>query len=162
MKHSGAAGAAWGGEMGMMNGLFEMRTPEDLLGKLEADFQRLTAAEPLSKEAQYAAFDFFLTANHLPDWLVAAKGGSKTAWRNYADEPLVGAIANGGKHFTVNDPRYQTASDGAIHEGAFDSNVFDRSAFDVDGLEIENIDGSIVDVIDLAERVLEHWRRELR
>jgi len=43
----------------------ELRSPVDLLGKLQHDLNRLLAA-PTST---YAAFDFFVTANCMVDWV---------------------------------------------------------------------------------------------
>jgi hypothetical protein len=53
------------------HGVFELRTPEDLLGKLRVDLKRLEA-DPLD---QYAAFDFFVSASHMPDWLSPGQFG---------------------------------------------------------------------------------------
>jgi len=89
--------------MSELNGFFSLRTPQDLRQKLEVDFNRLCAADQSSIEAQYAAFDFFVCAEHLPDWLSVAVGGSKTQHRSYPNGALVSHIANGAKHFKVRD-----------------------------------------------------------
>jgi hypothetical protein len=49
--------------MAKERGVFELPTPHDLLRKLRFDFGRFEAY-PLE---QYAAFDFFVSASHLPD-----------------------------------------------------------------------------------------------
>ena len=87
--------------MSQLDGFFSLRTPRDLLSKLEADFTRLRAADPASIDAQYAAFDFFVTAKHLPDWLSRSIGGSLTQHRAYAEGALISHVANGAKHFRV-------------------------------------------------------------
>jgi hypothetical protein len=46
-------------------GFFELQSPLDLLNKMEADYARLSR-NPLDT---YAAFDFFVAAAHLPEWL---------------------------------------------------------------------------------------------
>ncbi len=51
--------------MGDQKAWFELRTPADLLAKLKADGERLRA-EPADS---HAAFDFFVTAWHLADWV---------------------------------------------------------------------------------------------
>jgi hypothetical protein len=60
--------------MSTLNGIFSLRTPRDLREKLEADYLRLTTAAPTSREAQYAAFDFFVCTEHLADWASHATG----------------------------------------------------------------------------------------
>lgn len=51
--------------MSTFQGLAELRTPADLFQKLRHDLERL-----ISRSGdQYAAFDFFVTAEHIVDWL---------------------------------------------------------------------------------------------
>jgi hypothetical protein len=47
-----------------VKGVFDLRSPEQLREKLEADFKRVLG-DPLDS---YAAFDFFVTAWHLVEW----------------------------------------------------------------------------------------------
>lgn len=42
-----------------------LRSPQDLMEKLEYDFRYLKD----SPDNQYLAFNFFVTAEHLPDWV---------------------------------------------------------------------------------------------
>jgi hypothetical protein len=144
-----------------LNGFFSLRTPKDLLRKLESDFARLQAADPTSAEAQYAAFDFFITAEHLPDWLLHSTGGSKTQYRAYPEGALISHIANGAKHFRVDVKRHNTVRDTDARAGAFDPRVFDRSVFDVPRLVIELENGAAVDVLDVASRVVAHWQSHI-
>lgn len=46
-------------------GLFNLQTPRDLLKKAEHDLGRLQ----LNPHDVYAAWDFFVTIRHLPEWL---------------------------------------------------------------------------------------------
>lgn len=142
--------------MSTLDGIFTLRTPIDLLGKLEADFQRIESSNPDIPSAHYAAFDFFVTAEHLPDWVMHTYGGSLTSYRGYPDGALVSHIANGAKHFHVRDVRHKEAKGTAI-TGCFDPSVFD-SSFDVRRLIILLESGESVDVLDVAERVIDHWR----
>ena len=150
---------ATGGAMSERNGLFSLRTPEDLLAKLEADLRRLQEAEPTSVEAQYAAFDFFVTAEHLADWLSASTGASKSSLRAYPDGALVSHVANGAKHFRVD--RHDAVS-GTRSAGIFDPAMFDPAIFDVGRLVIDREDGSQIDVTEVARRVVDHWRAKIR
>ena len=148
--------------MTTLDGIFSLRTPLDLLGKLEADFRRIQASDPNSLAAQYAAFDFFVTAEHLPDWVKHASGGSLTSHRQYQDGAVVSHIASGAKHFHVEDERHKKASDtaiaGSFHSGSFSASSFDASSFDLSRLVIHLENGESVEVLKVAEQVLLHWR----
>jgi len=147
--------------MSQLDGFFSLRTPADLLRKLEADFNRLRAAHPTSVDAQYAAFDFFVTAEHLPDWLSRTIGGSLTQHRAYLDGALISHVANGAKHFRVDATRHTTVRDTRSQAGAFQANAFQGSAFDVPRLVLDLENGMSIMVLEVAERVIEHWRRHI-
>lgn len=149
----------WHAAMSELKGLFSLRTPKDLLRKLEVDFNRLRAADPASVEAQYAAFDFFVTAEHLPDWLSRSTGGSLTSHRAYPQGALVSHVANGGKHFRVDTSRHTTAKDTRSTPGAYQANAFQPSAFQTSRLVVDLEDGTTLDVLDVATNTLGHWQR---
>ena len=144
-----------------LKGLFSLRTPKDLLLKLGADFERLRAAVPGSVEAQYAAFDFFVTAEHLPDWLARSTGGTLSSHRAYPQGALVSHIANGGKHFRVDTTRHTTAKDTRSTPGAFQANAFQPTAFQTSRLVIDLEDGTTVGILDLATDTLAHWKKAI-
>ena len=148
--------------MSQLNGFFSLRTPEDLLGKLEADFERLCGANPTSVDAQYAAFDFFVTAEHLPEWVFHTSGDSLKQHRTYPDSALVAHVANGAKHFRVDPKRHTTVRETRPQQGSFDPKVFDPSAFDVPRLVLDLENGTSIAVIEVAKRVVGHWRSVLR
>ena len=52
-----------------MKGIFELRTPQDLLQKLRFDREQLKK-DPTNT---YLAFNFFVTAEHIKDWLHPGK-----------------------------------------------------------------------------------------
>jgi len=147
--------------MSQLNGVFSLRTARDLREKLEVDFSRLSHSDPSSIEAQYAAFDFFVCAEHIPDWLAKTAGGSKSCHRSYRDGALVSHIANGAKHFQVKDTRHITVKDTTAIAGAFDAGAFDRSVFQIAKLVIELESGASEDVLEVAARVIAHWRNVL-
>lgn len=146
--------------MSELNGFFSLRTPRDLLAKLESDHDRLRAAASTSVDAQYAAYDFFVTAQHLSDWQSHAVGGSLSSHRAYADGALVDDVASGAKHFRVDPKRHGTVSD-TRSAGAFQADAFQSDAFDVARLVVDLEDGDTVEVTDVASRVLAHWRTVL-
>lgn len=144
--------------MTQLHGLFSLRTSKDLLTKLESDFNRFKNAEATSIEAQYAAFDFFVTAEHLADWMSNCTGDSLSSYRAYPDGSLVSHVANGAKHFRVTHMNHKTVSD-THSAGAFQANAFQENAFDVARLVIDLEDGSTENALDVALRVVNHWRK---
>jgi hypothetical protein len=82
------------------NGFLELRTPRDLLRKLERDYERLLNS-PTDADA---AFDFIVTANHIPDWLHPNDGKAQNAIRqSRAELQVCRELANGAKHFVLRD-----------------------------------------------------------
>jgi hypothetical protein len=143
--------------MAQLDGILALRGPRDLFRKLEADLDRFRSAPTVSCEAQYAAYDFFVTAEHIPDWVSALTGQSKASLRNYPDGALVSHIANGAKHFHVDPSRHTTVKDTKVHHGAFQEGAFDHGGFDVSELLIMLEDGSYERVLSVAMRVRDHW-----
>jgi len=82
------------------SGFFKLYDPYDLLRKLEHDLDRLKA-DPTDS---YAAFDFFVTATHMPDWIRVIRwpfSAPTTGSRTAAIFELCGKLGNGGKHFVL-------------------------------------------------------------
>ncbi len=82
----------------MNQSLFQIQGPRDLLFKLQHDYSRLqqTPNDP------YVAFDFFVTAEHLLDWIYPGSSG-KPGRAAERDANLilqvVSHLATGAKHF---------------------------------------------------------------
>ena len=147
--------------MTQLNGLFSLRKPVDLVAKLDHDLRRwLTAVDPISKEAQYAAFDFFVTAEHLPDWGCHAGDGSRMSLREYRYGAVVSHVATGAKHFRADDPKHKTVKDTLSVLGAFQSNAFQNDAFQTSRLLVDLEEGSAVAALDVAREVLAHWQNK--
>lgn len=86
----------------------ELRSPADLIRKLNHDLQRMAAAG----SDQYAAFDFFVTADSIVDWLHPEVIGDESATKEQKIKKsdlrknndllrITSHIANGAKHFVV-------------------------------------------------------------
>jgi hypothetical protein len=150
-------------------GLFDLQQPKDLLRKLGHDFDRLKAS-PLDP---YPAFDFFVTARHIPDWLYP-DSQDKNNWKKRSNlmktNPLLricAHIADGSKHFQSS--RHKSVQATVVQEGAFDRNAFDPNAFQVDALmirlerqEAEAFGAEWIECVELARRVLDYWREYFR
>lgn len=146
--------------MSKVHGFFELRAPRDLLDKLEADFDRFQSCPAISREAQYAAFDFFVTAEHLPEWLAVATNGDKAKLSGYPEGAVVSHVANGAKHFRVDPNRHNVVRQTEVHSGAFQGDTFQNDTFDVPRPVIEREDGHEA-VVDVATRVLQYWKKQV-
>src|SRR5215210_3209748 len=102
----GSAGCMKGEVMTGFKGLFELQTPQDLLQKLQHDYQRLKD-DPLNP---YPAFDFFVTAEHMLEWVhpgYANKQPRTNLRKSNVLLQVCSHIANGSKHFEVEAPHHK-------------------------------------------------------
>lgn len=148
-----------------MKGLFHLRTARDLLAKLRHDFERLQQDHVNA----YAAFDFFVTARHLPEWLYPGDSPEQKHKRRalFDDSVLMRLcrhIADGSKHFTVTAPQHDSVRDTSLQGSGFQPGPFQSDAFQVGQLIVE-LDGDAavqfgrsIEVTDLAERILGSWK----
>jgi len=166
------------------SGVFgDLLNTTNLLAKVEHDLERLRR----NPTDAYAAFDFFVTAEHLPDW-----AGSPTGFRS--SNPLlrvVSHVANGAKHFAVDPKRHHSVESSAAVHGAFQADAFQADAFDIGGLVLRltgeeadearswlaataggwgdssaldrlwGVDGCEVNVLPFAELVVAFWKAEI-
>lgn len=146
-------------------GFATLQTAGDLLRKVRHDHDRLRSAP----DDVYAAFDFFVSAYHMLDWLhpndVAARKAEKEG--NLLLQ-VCSHIANGAKHFQATAKHHTSVADLYSEEGAFQRDCFQADAFQVGGLFVD-LDGQAamtfgtrLEVIDLAGRVLAHWAADPR
>jgi hypothetical protein len=147
------------------NGFFDVRDPQSLFQKMQYDYGRMIA-EPLNV---YPAWDFFVTANHLIDWIWPSAGTAQ-----HREERTVEAIpricehlANGAKHFILNR-EHSAVSQLEKVDGAFDSGAFDTSGFETDALmitldakEAAELGVQRLAAQALARRVLIYWGRRM-
>lgn len=145
-----------------MKGLFQLRGSRDLLAKLRHDFERLSKAPADA----YIAFDFFVTAEHMLDWIYpgAAGRGCRTNERN-AEVVLqvVSHLANGAKHMILEDTRHTSVQHTDVAGAAYGEGVYGADSYGGCSLVIR-LDGVAADVLgtavtplDLARRVVEYW-----
>ena len=132
---------------------FELKTPADLFRKLEGDL----AAMESSQDAKIA-FNFFVTAEHLPDWL-----GQRCLVRKHAILRIVSHIANGMKHFTLDDHRHASVTGTEkfryVEEGYVEPGYFDEPLLiELSPREARDIGLLAIDAAALGRKVLEFWR----
>ncbi len=80
----------------------KLQCPGDLLEKLKWDLRRLEE----SSSDVYAAFDFFVTAEHIPDWI-----NDKSIKKGNDLLMVVSHVANGAKHFEVSKKRHKSVTE---------------------------------------------------
>lgn len=151
-----------------MKGIFSLTTPVDLFRKLERDFE-LMQRDPTNQDA---AFNFFVTAEHMVDWLYPGyeKKKQREEFRN--NEVLLQVtshIANGAKHFQVQAKHHKSVAKtgqtgyfaGYFPKGYFSKGYFPEWLFvELTGEAAAKM-GKSIRVNDLAKAVLEFWRDHL-
>jgi hypothetical protein len=147
-----------------------LRSPNDLLRKLKHDFDRLSR----NRVDQYAAFDFFVTAWHIVDWLFP--GDSKKA-KEARDQlrnqhcllQIADHIASGAKHFAELRSRHVsvagtthkiisaapgTFAPGTVAPGGVREELYVKLKEDA-----TREFGDSIEVYDLAKKMLDFWEQ---
>ena len=159
--------------MADFKGFASMTRAADLLEKMQHDLTRMEQAPA----HPYPAFDFFVTAEHVLDWIWPDASGSanrKKRTDKRESSPLLritGHLANGAKHFKVT--RMPRPSVNALGERGpvFDSNMADSQVFDTESyllIELQQDEATAlglehqhISTIDFARRVLTYWQQQL-
>jgi hypothetical protein len=149
-----------GATVATFTGFGEIQTARDLVRKLEHDLDRLKNAP----QDQYAAFDFFVTAEHIVDWTHPKDKDARSALRS--SSPLLritSHIANGAKHFQATYKHLRSVEDveksryveaGYVEDGYVEEPLIVHLTPE----EETSMGQSTIDVPVLAQRVLEYWR----
>ena len=144
-----------------MRGFAVLRSLADLLDKLRHDFTRVED-DPADS---FAAFDFFVTAEHMLDW--AHPGYSNRRVReslrhSHALLQVVSHIASGSKHFVAEARQHQSVQHADTVGGRYDPEVRPPGVsvgslyVTLDG-PVANSLGVHVGVFELASQVLRFW-----
>lgn len=152
-----------------MAGIFELSKPSDLLAKLQRELGRLQA-EPDNVDH---AFNFFVTAEHILDWLHPGLDSAARSARDAlrSSDPLLelaAHLANGSKHFDRLSPRHQSVKSTGRRGGWFSpnwvaQNWFGRGYFSQPTLTVElqgraeRTYGSSATAVFLAEELVKFW-----
>jgi hypothetical protein len=116
--------------------------------------------DPLSEDA---AFDFFVTARHVPDWLeVQGLGSAAALFAQFIELRICRHLADGAKHFIATHSMHKQVQGVTRRPGAFQANAF-SDAFQTGGLEIalDSTDqatlsvGPRISATHMADRVLD-------
>jgi len=88
--------------MATSGGVFQLYTAADLFKKLQWEFSSLKQ-DPANA---FVAFNFFVTAEHLVDWVNEEAGKKHVVRHGDALLEAISHIANAGKHFRLQDARH--------------------------------------------------------
>ena len=146
--------------MSSFKGFAELRVPRDLVRKLEYDLERVLK----SPQEQYAAFDFFVTAEHIVDWLHPDDKEARKSLRSSSSLlRFTSHLANTVKHFDAKAKHHQSVADvekprfvaaGYVKDGFFEDPVTVHLTAD----ERQWFGQSSIDVTVLAQQVYEYWK----
>jgi hypothetical protein len=140
----------------------------DLLCKLRHDRTRMNS----NIMDTYAAFDFFVTAEHMVDWLLPdvlgqSRREERKGFRNSNRLlQITSDIASGAKHFQALAQHHDSVDGLANVFGGFDPQSFSADSFcpgsfKLAGLNINLNDGSNIHALTLADDIIEFWSHKL-
>src|SRR3954467_352291 len=99
-------------------GIFQLKTAVDLAAKMQHDLGRMRS----SSTDAYSAFDFFVAARHLPEWLFPSDRSAQEAFFvQHADFRVCRHLADGGKRFEATHPQHQQVAETHKSAGAWGS-----------------------------------------
>jgi hypothetical protein len=97
-------------------GIFQLKSAQDLVSKARHDFERLQS----DPSDAYAAFDFFVTIRHIPEWLYPGDPGKVSAlFLQNVELRICRHLAEGAKHFEATDPRHKQVTNSSMSLGAW-------------------------------------------
>ncbi|MFA5080814.1 MAG: hypothetical protein WC472_04320 [Candidatus Paceibacterota bacterium] len=139
----------------------------DRVKRLMEDIKRFSVATDDNFESAVDAFtSFFIQCYHLRDWLIDSRYGRADIDIFIAKSPILSLcrdIANTQKHKRID--KYEPQNHFAIHKVSGISTPITRyydpfRGEDRFGIDVQEF-GTLVDIIDLAEKCVEEWERFL-
>jgi hypothetical protein len=153
-----------GGGQQPMTGIFDFSTASDLRDKLRRDLERLTS-EPLNSDA---AFNFFVTAEHMLDWSYPGQKNRQDKLKKCSVYLLICShLANGAKHFEASrhNSVSSTGTTGGYLAASYFSPRYSSNAYFGAGRRLvvrlggqaSSQLGQAIGVVELAKKVMEYW-----
>lgn len=152
-----------------MAAVFKLQSPQDLFQKLKHERAALNS----DPDDSYAAYNFFVTAWHLLDWLYPGDANKPARSKLRKSEPLLQVLdhlASGAKHFEIDPKRHtsvrKTGGPPSWAEIPFGQSPGKRPVnanvlyVFLDGPATTRY-GSYVSVTDLASKVVDFWQQQL-
>ena len=155
-----------------MAGIFHLATAADLREKLRRDLAKFKR-EPLNPDA---AFNFFVTAEHMLDWVHPKKINKHKRTDERKASILLQVcshLANGAKHFEVDGLHHDSVSSRGTAGGYFNASYFAPSYFSnayfgagrtlivrLKSTAAAHL-GQTVKAVQLAEMVMDYWDKHI-
>ena len=149
--------------MATFSGFGELQTPKDLLRKLEHDFARIAAGQ----EDDFATFDFFVTAEHIVDWLYPSSEPDRRTMRsNHLLVAITSHLASGSKHFVATHKHHKSVASVRkdkyfAEDYAAKDYVAEPIVVKLSPTEAKALGASEIEAITLAKKVLDFWKLRL-
>ncbi len=143
-------------------GFVEIKSVPDYWKKLNFDFSKLR----VNDNDTYLAFNFFVTAYHMIDWIFEAKHHEERSDLN--NEPIMkicNHIVSGIKHFVPGSKRHNSVveieKERYVEDGYAEEGYFEDPILIYLDEKFESEFGKSIKVIELATRVMSFWDTEL-
>lgn len=132
----------------------KLQHPGDLLEKLKWDLKRLEQ----SPSDVYVAFDCFVTAEHIPDWI-----NDKSVKKANDLLMVVSHIANGAKHFEASRARHKSVTEIELRTDPWpdESGVSGEHIYIGFNMDDGKFSGLELSALSLARLVYEYWESTL-
>jgi hypothetical protein len=150
----------------MIKGFFKLQTPGDLLNKLRHDLSQMK----LHPFDEYMAFNFFVTAEAMLDWIYPGNENKMNRKIIRNSEPMLmvtSDLASGAKHFSGLYTHHDSVKSIDISPGAFPLGSFPVGSIGNGVLRVHlnellpNYDRKMITAFKLASMVLEYWEGNL-
>ena len=144
---------------GMDDGFFDLKTADQLYSKLKADFRSLGDHH----KDTYLAYNFFVTANHLGEWL----HWSRDQMREHSILRICEHLAVGAKHFSVSNKTIRSvkraSSEGWVENGWVEPGWVEagKPVVTLTEDEASKFGEETIDVLTLAQKVMTFWSEHL-
>ena len=143
------------------SGFYTIKTPEELLNKARRDFDKLQN----DKSNVDLAFNFFVTIEHMPDWLRMNRQSIKAIKDSSPALRVCSHLASGIKHFEPFDDYKSVKSvreDSVFEDGVFEDGVYEKwLTVNLDGDEIVEFGKKQLNAIELGQGILKYWENYL-
>ena len=139
----------------MEKGFLLLAEASDLFEKLEHDYAELVK----DHNNPYKAFNFFVTAEHLPDWVGDTSIKNKNPYLRISSH-----LATGAKHFSVTNPKKDSVEgasvDVYVQDGYVDKDYFyTELILRLTEKEQKELGVDSISLLDLAKKVKNFWEQ---
>ena len=143
------------------SGFSELNTPHDLLLKAKRDLGKMKD----DKSNVDFAYNFFVTIEHMPDWLEMKKEAKKAIKDSSPILRVCSHLASGAKHFIPFDNYKSVKSvqtESVYEDGVYEDDVIEKwLVINLDEYEIADFGQEKLDAIALGQSAVQYWEEYL-